>query len=83
MTDRITSAELDALERQWESLHPMASDISAFGTKVIARVRELEAALRALNVAFRGVPFNATPDQLPAMQAASEQARAALPEQTP
>jgi len=37
--------DLAEIERQWMQLHPMASDISAFGTSLLARVRELEAAL--------------------------------------
>lgn len=45
---------------------------------LIEAAPDMQEALKALNLAYRGIPFAASPKQLPALQAASEMAAAAL-----
>ena len=46
--------------------------------RLIAAAPDLLGALKALNLAFFGIPFKAKPEELPALVAASEMARAAI-----
>lgn len=50
---------------------------------LIAAAPDLLDALMALNAAFRGVPFKASPEQMPALKAASVKAHAAVVRATP